>query len=271
MNKHSTPTCIMPEMPYCPCCKYGAEILPAWVETREDLPYCTVEWYCSLQHQKMEDDKMNKLTSDSPIGNTARALNFFYVKDNETWARTGDKKRGEPDESLYDHIRRAAAAIDAEIHAENNDELGADLYEALFEGIDTKSGALAHYYTAAWVASELRAHLKCYEESGMPLITPEGMSTIDAAIIEYGENAQVDMAIEEMAELTKAICKRKRTGATGPEAVAARGQLLEEVADVFIMLVQLIRIFDGAEEVQQTVTEKLDRLKGRLERRKDHE
>lgn len=52
----------------------------------------------------------------------------------------------------------------------------------------------------------------------------------------------------------------------GPEAVAARGNLIEEVADVFIMLVQLVRMFDGAEEVQQTVDEKLHRLKSRLER-----
>lgn len=108
--------------------------------------------------------------------------------------------------------------------------------------------------------------MKCYEDSGMPRISPDGNKTIDAAIIEYGENAQMDMAIEEMAELTKAICKRKRTGATGPEAVAARGNLIEEVADVFIMLVQLVRMFDGAKEVQQTVDEKLHRLKGRLER-----
>lgn len=60
--------------------------------------------------------------------------------------------------------------------------------------------------------------------------------------------------------------RRKRTGATGPEAVAAKGNLIEEVADVFIMLVQLVRMLDGAEEVQQTVDEKLHRLKSRLER-----
>lgn len=215
---------------------------------------------------------MDRLTTDNPIGNNQRAYNLFYVDEGETWVRDGDPKAEKPDTRLYDHIRSAIKGTGAEISTDvSDDELDEELYDLLFDGTDTLEGLIAHYYTAAAFFSELRAYLKCYEESGMPLITPEGMSTVDAAIIEYGENAQVDMAIEEMAELTKAICKRKRTGATGPEAVAARGQLLEEVADVFIMLVQLIRIFDGAEEVQQTVTEKLDRLKGRLERRKDHE
>lgn len=213
-----------------------------------------------------------RITTDNPIGNTERVRNLFYEEEGETWVRDGDPKAEKPDTRLYDYIRSVIKGTGAEISTDVSDgELDEELYDLLFGGKGTLEGLIAHYYTAAAVFSELRHHLKCYEESGMPLITPEGMSTIDAAIMEYGDNVQVDMAIEEMAELIKALCKRKRTGATGPEAVAARGQLLEEAADVFIMLVQLIRIFDGAEEVQQTVTEKLDRLKGRLERRKGYE
>lgn len=215
---------------------------------------------------------MNRLTTDNPIGNNERAHNLFYVEHGETWFRDGDPKNNKPDTRLYDHIRSIAEIVGADISVNVSDgELDEELYDRLFDGTDTLEGFVAHYYFTAAMFSELRVHLKAYEDSGMPLITPEGMSTIDAAIMEYGENAQVDMVIEEMAELTKAICKRKRTGATGPEAVAARENLLEEIADVFVMLVQLVRIFDGADEVQQTVTEKLNRLKGRLKRGGSHE
>lgn len=34
--------CIMPEMPYCPCCQYGSEYREPWWEDDD------VEWICSL-------------------------------------------------------------------------------------------------------------------------------------------------------------------------------------------------------------------------------
>lgn len=52
------------------------------------------------------------------------------------------------------------------------------------------------------------------------------------AIETYGENAQLDMAIEEMAELTKEICKKKRDADN-------RDEIIEEMADVYVMLEQL--------------------------------
>lgn len=210
---------------------------------------------------------MDRLTTDKPIGNTARAHNLFYIEEKETWVRNGDPAQGRLDERLYDHIRKITESLSASISTGPSDgELDDDLLDLLLDGPYTLEGLIAHYYTAAWAFSELRAHLKAYEDSRMPLILPEGQKTISAAIEAYGVPAQLDMAVEEMAELTKAICKRKRTGDTGPEATAVRENILEEMADVFIMLVQLLEIFDGAEEVQQTVSEKLDRLKARLER-----
>ena len=38
----------------------------------------------------------------------------------------------------------------------------------------------------------------------------ERRALLDRAITTYGAPAQMDMAVEEMAELTKAICKVKR-------------------------------------------------------------
>lgn len=40
--------------------------------------------------------------------------------------------------------------------------------------------------------------------------THEELKVLQSAIDHYGEESQLDMAIEEMSELTKAICKYKR-------------------------------------------------------------
>lgn len=55
------------------------------------------------------------------------------------------------------------------------------------------------------------------------------------AIHRYGEAAQIDMAVEEMAELTKALCKVKRA-TPGATTTAAIANVIEEIADVQIML-----------------------------------
>ncbi len=51
----------------------------------------------------------------------------------------------------------------------------------------------------------------------------------------YGEEIQVRQAVEEMSELTKAICKMGRT-----KSSVARWNYIEELADVQIMVAQLI-------------------------------
>ena len=50
---------------------------------------------------------------------------------------------------------------------------------------------------------------------------------LEHAIRLYGEPAQMDMAVEEMAELTKAICKVKRASCAA-EAAAAFENAVEE-------------------------------------------
>jgi NTP pyrophosphatase (non-canonical NTP hydrolase) len=103
---------------------------------------------------------------------------------------------------------------------------------------------------------------------GMPLITSEKMEIISEAIAYYGESKQIDMAIEEMSELIKALCKSKRASA-GDARQAAHANTTEEIADVFIMLVQMIKIFDCADDVQNTVDQKIDRLKKRMQEQKE--
>lgn len=87
------------------------------------------------------------------------------------------------------------------------------------------------------------------------------------AIHRYGEAAQIDMAVEEMAELTKALCKVKRA-TPGATTTAAIANVIEEIADVQIMLDQqrtprhFRLIF--ARSTDEVEEEKLRRLLGRL-------
>ena len=89
----------------------------------------------------------------------------------------------------------------------------------------------------------------------------ERWTILDRAITTYGAPAQMDMAVEEMAELTKALCKVKRAQA-GCEVTAAIGNVIEEMADVQIMLDQLRIIFGrSTAEIEE---DKLRRLLRRI-------
>lgn len=93
------------------------------------------------------------------------------------------------------------------------------------------------------------------------MTTEERRALLDRAITTYGAPAQMDMAVEEMAELTKALCKVKRVSCAA-EAKAALENAVEEMADVQIMLDQLRIIFH-----RSTEEAKLERLKNRLDGR----
>ncbi len=95
---------------------------------------------------------------------------------------------------------------------------------------------------------------------------------LQKAIDTYGEFPQIDMCIEEMSELTKALCKIKRAGAKKDyfvdvlqEVNLIRENIIEEMADVEITLAQQKIIFGCEEEVKQQIDFKLNRLKERLE------
>lgn len=80
---------------------------------------------------------------------------------------------------------------------------------------------------------------------------------LSAALKTYGAEPQTVMVMEEMAELTKELCKHAR-GADNTDAIA------EEMADVYIMLSQM-EILHGVEErVIWWYNAKLARLEERL-------
>nr|DAK39232.1 MAG TPA: nucleoside triphosphate pyrophosphohydrolase [Caudoviricetes sp.] len=91
----------------------------------------------------------------------------------------------------------------------------------------------------------------------------EIIDTYKKAIETYGEKAQKLMAIEEMSELTKEICKDFR-------GKLNREHLIEEMADVLIMLDQMLLMYKvSGEEVRLMRIKKVERLKERLEKQND--
>ena len=78
------------------------------------------------------------------------------------------------------------------------------------------------------------------------------------ALQHYGANSQRIVAIEEMSELTKELCKVSR----GEENAA---HIAEEIADVRIMLDQLEIMFDCAGAAAAYQAAKVERLRKRLE------
>lgn len=84
---------------------------------------------------------------------------------------------------------------------------------------------------------------------------------LNRAIDTYGMHAQVDMCLEEMSELSKALLKMRRTDG---DIAAKLANIREEIADVQIMIDQM-RIIYGPDEVDRAEQAKLARLKERLE------
>lgn len=83
-------------------------------------------------------------------------------------------------------------------------------------------------------------------------MTDEQKKILEEAIVTFGANQQVAKAMEELSELIRALARQD-------------GQnIIEEVADVRIMLEQLEMIFDIRWEVRQEMDEKIRRLEARL-------
>lgn len=84
------------------------------------------------------------------------------------------------------------------------------------------------------------------------------LQTLHRAIMHYGEDLQQIVAMEEMAELTQQISKMLRH-------CGSLEHLAEEIADVQIMLDQLVMIYGCSLEVGACRGKKLERLRERLE------
>jgi len=86
------------------------------------------------------------------------------------------------------------------------------------------------------------------------------------AIDTFGEDLQMMVAIEEMAELTKVLSKVARYGMQE----RLRDKAVEEIADVTIMMIQLMMIFDIPDDILcKEMSRKVKRLEEGISRRKE--
>ena len=109
---------------------------------------------------------------------------------------------------------------------------------------------------------EIEALRQANEGLRFNLAEKDGGETCRAALAAFGRDSQVMVAIEEMSELTKELCKNSR----GQENTT---HIAEEIADVEIMLQQMVMLFDCAGQVETFRRYKLERLAGRIEEAKE--
>ena len=87
------------------------------------------------------------------------------------------------------------------------------------------------------------------------------MTILERAIETYGKDMQLNVAVEELSELIKEICKYKR-------GEGNLDNIIEEMADCQIMLSQLRIIFGiKLDDISRVKWEKLERLAKRLDER----
>ena len=114
--------------------------------------------------------------------------------------------------------------------------------------------------------TELRSAINLLEEHDVliaknPLL--EYRSTLREAISRWGEQAQINMLHEEIGELMQAVNKLMRSDSKNYGT--RREDLIEEVADVEIMLEQIKLMVSGHAGVHSAKITKLKRLQDRLD------
>ena len=86
-------------------------------------------------------------------------------------------------------------------------------------------------------------------------------------ISEYGADPQIDVAIEEMSELIKALLKLRRVHkkADCNARLECRKAIIDELADVSIMIRQMEILFQAEEETDKRIDTKIVRQLKRME------
>ena len=143
--------------------------------------------------------------------------------------------------------------------------------------ISEKLRAYADAYKTPPFGKEVEGTVEILEEAAERLDNANKRDTVlKRCICEYGAPAQVDMCIEEMSELTKALLKyrRKSVLAKGENVNPAsevinlnksREDIIDELADVKIMCRQMELLFQVEDAVERRMDFKINRQIGRLE------
>lgn len=98
-------------------------------------------------------------------------------------------------------------------------------------------------------------------------MTQEQLRNLNAIVEKYGTDKQEDMAIEECSELIKAILKFRRSNTKNEDL---REAVIDEIADVSIMVAQLQIIFNCVAEVEDRIDFKINRQMERIREQEVH-
>lgn len=118
-------------------------------------------------------------------------------------------------------------------------------------------GFEAYHYDFRGVQKTYDYCPNCGAQMGLDTADDEQL-IYETALNKWGKENQTRMMFEEMAELQKELCKEAR-GEDNADAIA------EEIADVKIMLEQMIILHGCKDMVEMQMERKLQRLKERLE------
>lgn len=93
------------------------------------------------------------------------------------------------------------------------------------------------------------------------LFTEKDLQVLQRARETYGAHKQIGVAAEECTELAKELIKAFRYDSFDDVVKNTKENVIDEVADVFIVLDHVIKLFDiTPENLQPHITKKLQRL-----------
>ena len=213
---------------------------------------------------------MIKTIVDNPSNFIALMHNCVFIKDGDVWYR--DFEREIP---LIEFARKLNKAYgDSEASAMNDEAFSDKMYDDLqFKPEEDIDSFIAAFYMALVGMAESRERLKIYETTGLP--TTAYPEVLQECIDTYGADKQIDQTIKELSELTKALLKHRQLEGENvnptpdTDLAKARADILEETADVIIMLTQIIMIFGGRDFVERIIESKVYRQKKRLRKETD--
>lgn len=185
---------------------------------------------------------MDRLTTDNPRTLLENALNLFFAKDGDAMVRAGT---GYEDKNLLDWIRKAMVMTDVHVFpyptVKSDDEILMEtLNEWLEEGNETREGVIAYCYLAMWVAAELRARLKKYEdaeEEGRLWMMPCKVGDLVYALWSVPTNYKYVIYCAEVKEIRIAMRNCRLTTTYILEPIGYRGHRKEYRDDDFGNLV----------------------------------
>ena len=209
--------------------------------------------------------KMIKILDDvKKMGICDLAHNCMFIKNGSAWYRNFSEEM-----PLHDLIRtliKHHVPKDSEIVEKMNEEelceYITEIYGGYLDGWESIEFVLAAFYHMAWGFAEVREELKeCEKEQIEQQKIAEGIEKIADY---YGADHQMDKTIEECAELIQAIAKLKCN-----DDINILEDVVEEMADVQIMLDELVYSLDCEEDMKKVIEYKVKRQLKRIQEEKE--